>query len=159
MLVWHALIAIIGKEKNPVLPITGRLVLHVCYKFVHNRIGRRNRLRGDAANSQVDLVTQMIAALIVIKIPHIILKNIGLYGIDRIERLITEQIILLLAAGEGEQTVVVPAVAKQKKVFWSILPGSGTVIEHLHKAAISSDIGCSRRELVIHLLCCNNLNR
>ena len=88
MLVGHTVVTVVTKEQNPVLPSAGSPVPHICHGLVDHRIGIGNGTCRDASDTQIHLVTQMVAALAVVKESHIILKHIGLDCIDRIERLI-----------------------------------------------------------------------
>ena len=76
MLVRHTVVAVIGQEQNPVLPLPGILVLHVGNYLVNHSVGIGNRLCRNTSDTQIDLITQMIASLAIIKIAHIILKDI-----------------------------------------------------------------------------------
>ena len=82
-----------------------------------------------------------------------------MYGIDRVQRLVAQKIVVLRRRRDSNEPVVIPAITEQQKIFGSFGRGRSTVIKHLHKPAVCRNIGSSRRELVINLLCSDHLYR
>ena len=158
MLVGHFVIAIIGKKGNHVLPCTSRFVVHVGYNLCNHPVSLAHTLHRQASYADIHLVAIVIRALSVIEITHVILKHIRLNGIDRVRRLIAEQVILLRAPGESNKTVIVPGIAHKQQIFRGIVGCCGTVVQHFHQTAVCRNIGSTRRELIIYLLCRYYLN-
>ena len=149
------LVAIVAHHDDGVLPGTGLCVQDIADGLVDSGVSIFGRTCGDSSYGYVYLVGEHVGSLTIVEQTEIVIADVALRFAEGVVALVAEEEVIgrcrepLLRA----HAVVPGTVAKEKKEAWTLRNViAGTVVEHLHVAAVGIGVRCATGELIEQLV-------